>query len=370
MNDVVFFLPAINPYWRDRFNALAESGTVRFHCVFSSYLDPARSWTVTRESMNFPHTFLATGPRSPRRLAELVTLWRALRPTRVFTFHHMPALWPAWLHRLAGGHLALYALMTWDSWVERNWRKELLKRIFFGFASSTLTPGPDSDSYVKRYGAHRSHRLHHAVEWRTFGLAAQNRVASDDLRLLYIGRLIPEKGIPFLLEVLEQVLQTRRDVRVEIVGDGRLYGEVEGWAQHHPGRVSVSPFVQASDIADVYARTDVMLFPTLGDPYGLVVDEALASGVPVISTDRAGDIRWRLGESRGRVLPPDDLDRWVAAVIAYADDRELLARESAESFTFSRGHGTERWVREIQQWVHRTTPTRSRRRFRRRGQPT
>lgn len=355
MNEVVFFLPAINPYWRDRFNALAASGNVRFHCVFSSYIDPARSWTVTRESLEFPHTFLTTSPRSPRRLRELVSLWRTLKPARVFTFHHMPALWPAWLHRAAGGHLALYALMTWDSWVKRNWRKELLKRIFFSSASSTLTPGPDSDSYVKRYGAGRSHRLHHAVEWQALGEAARTRAESDDLRLLYIGRLIPEKGIPFLLDVLERTLRSRNDVTVEIVGDGALYGVVEEWAQNHPDRVSVSPFVQASDIAGVYARNDLLLFPTLGDPYGLVVDEALATGAPVISTDRAGDIRWRLGESRGRVLAPDDTDGWVSAIAAYADDRELLARQSASSLSFSRGHGTERWVREIDQWVGRTS---------------
>ncbi len=357
MTDVVFFLPAINPYWRDRFNALAAAGEVRFHCVFSSYIDPARSWTVTRDSMEFPHTFLATSPRSPRRLGELIALWKQLRPTRVFTFHHMPALWPAWLHRLAGGHLALYALMTWDSWVTRTWRKEALKRLFFSFASSTLTPGPDSDSYLKRYGAGRSHRLHHAVEWQTFAAAMDARVRGEDLRLLYIGRLIPEKGIPFLLGVLDRVLRARTDVTVEIVGDGRLYADAEHWARTHPGRVTVSPFVQAADIAEVYARTDVLLFPTLGDPYGLVVDEALATGVPVISTDRAGDIRWRLGDTRGRVLAPDDEDAWVDAIIAYADDRGLVERESAAAVAFSAGHGTERWVRELHQWVLRTPPS-------------
>ncbi len=354
MNDVVFFLPAINPYWRDRFNALAAAGNVRFHCVFASYIDPERSWTVTRDSLDFPHTFLSTGPRSLRRPGELVALWRKLRPVRVFTFHHVPALWPAWAHRLAGGHLSLYALMTWDSWVRRRRRKELLKRVFFSLASSTLTPGPDSDSYLARYGATRSHRLHHAVDWQELGAAAQERSRSTNLRLLYVGRLIPEKGIPFLLGVLERVLQSREDVVVEIVGDGRLYGEVESWAKGHVGRVTVAPFVQASEIAKVYARNDVLLFPTLGDPYGLVVDEALAAGIPVISTDRAGDIRWRVGETRGRVLAADDTDSWVAAIEGYANDRELVTGDSAAAFSFSRGHGTERWVRELEQWVDRT----------------
>ncbi|MDN3311627.1 glycosyltransferase [Microbacterium oryzae] len=356
MTDIVFFLPAINPYWRDRFNALASSGRVSFHCVFSDYIDPMRSWTVDESTLQFPHTFLTTSKASPARYLELARLWWRLRPERVFTFHHVPALWPAWIHRATGRHLALYALMTWDSWVRRRWHKEILKRVFFRGASSVLTPGPDSDAYVESYGATNTHRLHHAVDWVALQQAGCQRQRSASLRLLYIGRLIPGKGVPFLLPMLDHVLRRDPSVSVELVGDGELWGEVEAWAARHGhDRVRVTAFVQSADVADVYARNDVLLFPTLGDPYGLVVDEALASGMPVISSDRAGDIRWRIGQSRGRVVPPEDKAAWMAAINEYSQNRDLLQAHSLDASAFSAGHGTERWVEEICRWVARTS---------------
>lgn len=356
--EVVFFFPAINPYWRDRFNALSEDGNVRFHCVFSSYVDPERSWTVDEMSLRFPHTFLKTRPLSPARAGELLQLWRSLRPERIFTFHHLPALWPVWFHRALGGHVALYALMTWDSWVQRSWLKEVLKALFFSSASSTLTPGPDSDEYLRRYGASNSFRLHHAVDWEGLRRADSAREQSQNLRLLYVGRLIPGKGVPFLLDLLEGVLSARKDIEVQIVGDGPLWNDVVEWSARHGSRVRVDSFIQADAIWEVYAANDLLLFPTLGDPYGLVVDEALAAGLPVVSSNRAGDIHWRLGHGRGVVLAPDDYDGWAEVIAAFADDRSLLQKGRQSALEYSRGHGTERWVRELRRWIT-ATATRS-----------
>jgi glycosyltransferase involved in cell wall biosynthesis len=64
-------------------------------------------------------------------------------------------------------------------------------------------------------------------------------------------------------------------------------------------------FVQPTDLPEVYGLADVMVFPTLGDPHGLVVEEAMAAGLPVISTSAAGDIHARIPEDvAGHIVPP------------------------------------------------------------------
>jgi hypothetical protein len=69
---------------------------------------------------------------------------------------------------------------------------------------------------------------------------------------------------------------------------------------------------------------DVFVFPTLGDPNGLVVEEALAAGLPVISTANAGDIRSRIVEGvTGFVVPPFDPG-------ALADRMRVLAADPAQ----------------------------------------
>lgn len=352
MSKLIFWLPAVNPYWRDRFNALAADGTIEFECWFNRHLDPERSWEVDKQSLRFDHTFLAgantIGIAAYLRRASRA-YWRA-NPRVIFTFHHEPKLWLAWLHRLRGRHLALYALMTWDSWVQRSWPKEVAKRLFFSSASSALTPGPQSDEYVRKYGARHIFRLHHAVDVASLGAAGRARESSGSLRLLYVGRMIEGKGLRMLMRALAPVLQGDPSVSVRFVGDGPLRAEIERWAATIGGQVEVSEFLQADELPTVYGEADLMLFPTEGDPYGLVVDEALAAGVPVLSSDRAGDISWRLSDERGWILPFDDEETWTRQLKQVAVDREQLARMSVKAREFSEGHDLERWVTEIKSW--------------------
>ncbi|WP_258375063.1 glycosyltransferase family 4 protein [Curtobacterium sp. MCSS17_006] len=242
--------------------------------------------------------------------------------------------------------------MTWDSWVKRTWPKEAAKRLFFSSASSVLTPGPQSDAYVRRYGARKIHRLHHAVDVHGLGRAAQRRTACNTLRLLYLGRMIEGKGLRMLVRALEPVLGSHPDVNIRFVGDGPLRAELEHWATIMGPQVEVSPFIQSDEIPAVYGAADVLLFPTEGDPYGLVVDEALAAGVPVMSSDRAGDVNWRLQDGRGWVLPVDDTASWTQLISSIARDRSQLAAMSASALSFSQGHDLGRWVAEVKTWLY------------------
>lgn len=355
MTDVVFWLPAINPYWHERFKALDRDGRVSFECWFNGHLDPARSWVVDESDMTYPHHFLP--PSKVQRLRALVRLYRRADPNRLFTFHFDPNLWPAWFHRLRGRHVALYCLMTWDSWVKRTRMKELAKRLFFSAASSTLTPGPDSDSWARRYGARRLYRLHHAVDATGLALAGTTRTESGRLRLLYIGRLVPEKGTDLLRKIVDGLESLAVPVELQIVGDGRQFEELSQWAASPRAStvVRVAPFVQADKVPMVYADADLLLFTTLGDPYGLVVDEALATGMPVISSDRAGDISWRLADGRGWVLSPEDPRPWVDLIRGLVVKPEKIRTAGAAASAYSRGHDVNRWVGELVSWVESTS---------------
>ena len=352
MTDVVFWLPAINPYWNDRFKALAKDGRVTFSCWFNSHIDPTRSWKVDRNDMLYPHEFLPGSPTA--RYYRAAQLYKQSDPDRLFTFHFDPALWPAWCHWIRGRHLALYTLMTWDTWVKRARHKEVAKRWFFGSASSVLTPGPDSDAWAKRYGARTVFRLHHAVDTEGLATAAAQRVRSERLRVLYVGRYVQEKGLDHLLRVIEETEALGVEVEWRFVGSGPYAGELQRFATSRPN-VRVDGFVTASELPSVYAQSDVLVFPTLGDPYGLVVDEALAAGMPVVSSAQAGDIGWRLAEGRGYVLEVTDHRLWAETISRLAANGSLLETASAAATRFSTGHNVDRWVDELVEWIGATS---------------
>src|SRR5262249_995244 len=96
-----------------------------------------------------------------------------------------------------------------------------------------------------------------------------------------------------------------------------------------PG-VVFAGFVQPAELPEWYALGDVLVFPTHGDPNGLVVEEALAAGLPAIVSGAAGDIRVRVPGSGGRVVPVGDAGALAGAMEALAEPsvREPMAAQA------------------------------------------
>ncbi len=105
----------------------------------------------------------------------------------------------------------------------------------------------------------------------------------EDPLLLCVGRLSPEKG----LERLKNILQAFPNARLALVGDGPHHKALE---QHFSGMPVVMPgFLRGQELAAAYASSDVFLMPSRTETLGLVVLEAMSSGLPVVAA-RAGGI--------------------------------------------------------------------------------
>ncbi|MGH6653798.1 MAG: glycosyltransferase family 4 protein, partial [Actinocrinis sp.] len=125
------------------------------------------------------------------------------------------------------------------------------------------------------------------------------------------------------------VRTVRDDISLLIVGDGVDYERYAGRESATAG-ITFAGFVQPADLPQWYAVCDVLVFPTHGDPNGLVVEEALAAGLPVIVSDGAGDIRARVPESVGRVFPVGDAGVLARTMQSLAEPsvREPMARRA------------------------------------------
>jgi glycosyltransferase involved in cell wall biosynthesis len=116
------------------------------------------------------------------------------------------------------------------------------------------------------------------------GLGCRERIA------LVAGRLVPAKGIrPLLASWLRLSPSRRRDWTLLFVGDGPLADEVRMAADTAaPGAIVKAPSVPPAQLVEFYAAADLLVFPSLGDPWGLVVNEALEAGLPVVCSSLAG----------------------------------------------------------------------------------
>jgi glycosyltransferase involved in cell wall biosynthesis len=170
--------------------------------------------------------------------------------------------------------------------------------------------------------------------------AREGQHANRTTRYLFVGRLIERKGLDVLLEAFERV----DGGELRIAGDGPLREVAEAAAARDP-RIRLIGHVAGDALARAYRDADVLVVPSLYEPWGLVVHEGLASGLPVIATDQVGAADDLIGrEVNGYVVAAgaaEELREAMSAVARWTPARyEEAARRSAErlaSFSVERG---------------------------------
>jgi glycosyltransferase involved in cell wall biosynthesis len=370
---VVYWNNIPSPYMVERFNALADRGGLEFEAWFNDRLEPDRSWDVDETSWRFRYRCMPTLRVAGRRLHFPLPLFDRRRPDVLVSLYAEPSFLTGWLiARLRGVKTGFRVLMTHDSWVSRHPVKEAMKRYMFSRVDAVETPGRDGAGYAMRYGTpeKRIFRITHTVDIPHYaGEAEKARTERERIRadlglrgvtFIYVGRLWWGKGLKYLVDAFA-VAQKRsqKEVSLLLVGDGsdevalRQRCGVLGLRN-----VVFTGFIQKPEIPRYYAASDVFVFPTLGDPYGLVVDEAMVCSLPVISTIAAGEISARIEEGvNGFIVPPEDSDALADRMLGLARDpglRERMGKISAEKIA---GNTPERWAEQFEQVVYKTLAT-------------
>ena len=159
------------------------------------------------------------------------------------------------------------------------------------------------------------------------------------------------KGIHTLLDAYEGLKRDSTDCSLVLAGTGEDEARLRSRTAKMDG-VVFSGFIEGERLRDWYSAADVFVFPTLGDPYGLVVLEAMASGLPVISTTAAGDITDRVVEGKtGYLVSPADAAslshrmRLLASNPALRSSLGAAARERVQDWS------TELWTARFESMI-------------------
>jgi glycosyltransferase involved in cell wall biosynthesis len=157
------------------------------------------------------------------------------------------------------------------------------------------------------------------------GNAVRRRLGAkpDEVVVLYLGRLVRDMGLHTLLAAAPALLEGGVPIRLVIAGAaGALSGDAHALAERSGGRVAVLENVPNDELPGLYAATDLVVVPTIGDRAcsSLAAAEGLATGRPVVAT-RVGGIPEvvRDGET-GVLIAPDDARALAEAVLGLAAD--------------------------------------------------
>ncbi|MGD0834674.1 MAG: glycosyltransferase family 4 protein [Candidatus Dormibacteria bacterium] len=146
--------------------------------------------------------------------------------------------------------------------------------------------------------------------------------------ILFVGRMEQRKGLPVLLDAYARLRRERADCRLVIVGDGpmRWAYEQQCEAKGVPD-VAFLGHVSATVLPRVYASSDIFCTPASGgESFGIVLLEAMASGVPVLASAIPGFAQVVEAGSDGRLVPPRQPEAWCREIAALLDDPELRRR--------------------------------------------
>ena len=159
--------------------------------------------------------------------------------------------------------------------------------------------------------------------------------APRPLRVLYLGQVILRKGIQYLVEAGK--LLKHEPVQFDVVGP---IGITEEAVRSAPSHVTFHGRARRDQVADWYSRAHVFVLPTISDGFAITQIEAMAHGLPVISTPNCGEVV--TDGVDGFLVPVRDANALAEAVLRYVKEPGLLAsqREAAiaKSREFSLAH--------------------------------
>jgi glycosyltransferase involved in cell wall biosynthesis len=330
-----------SPYQVELFNEIESQGDCSLEVAYLRSRDPNRQW----KSAEIRHEAI-----------ELARARESVRAADVVVFNYYRH---ANAEQLIDERADLHA--PWCFWGERPgfhqpaWAGRLLRK--WKLSKLHASPVPiwgigkfAVAEYRREFGVHRPYfNLPYFSDLKRF--TGSGRRESPERTFLFSGALIHRKGVDLLAAAFVEIAREFSNVRLRLIGDGELRGLLEQTLRPVRERVEFVGFTDWDQLPEAYASADVLCVPSRYDGWGLVVPEGLASGLPVIATDRMGAALEFVETGRnGWLISAGDKKALVDALREAAglssSDLEQLGRNARESVSaHTLENGAARFVR-------------------------
>lgn len=334
-----------SPYQVEFFNEIESLGKCTLEVGYLRARDPNRHWKSS--AIQHECVELENSPEGMSRARE------AARDADVVVFNY-------YMHSQAEKLIGERATFErpWCFWGERPgflrpaWAGRLLRKWKLSRLHESAVPiwgiGKFAvDEYRREFGSHRSYfNLPYFSDLQRFRVS--HREQKSERVFLFSGSLIARKGVELLARVFVRLANEVGHVTLNIVGEGELRQSLRQTLGPVSDRVEFVGFKDWNELPQEYARADVLCVPSRYDGWGLVVPEGLASGLPVIATDRMGAALEFIETGRnGWLIPAGDedalFDAMREAALVPLNEMSQCALDSVKAHTLQ--NGAERFFR-------------------------
>ncbi|MCQ2240622.1 glycosyltransferase [Treponema sp.] len=261
---------------------------------------------------------------------------RHRRIPSVFTFH---TLWEDYL-------------ANYMTYVPKRSSRKLGKEVVRFYLKRTdviIAPTKRIAEVVKEYGIDReSHIIPTGIPSSKLAFSKkQNNIVINRINkkfpgirgkkiLLYVGRVVKEKNLEFLFDVLREVQKTMPKTALLLVGGGPALSELQEKAKELGLEKSVffTGYIEGSNLIYFYRRADVFTFPSKTETQGLVTVEAMLSGLPVVAIGEMGTLDVMQGDNGGFMVS-DDVTEFTGRVLELLKNKKLHEEKSREAMDWA-----------------------------------
>ena len=237
---------------------------------------------------------------------------------------------------------------------ERNFGyfRRFNRRLIIPRADMCIASSTKSKELQMHYGA-REERIIIAFLTVDVDYFRIEREEYHSYKLLYIGSIIERKGIDLLLKALSLV---KKDYTLTIVGDGEEKSRLVDYVEQNGMKefVEFVPFKQKEELREIYNTHDIFVLPTREDCFGLVISEAMAASMPVISScyaDGAYDLV-KEGEN-GYIVNPYESVEFANTIEKLIENDELVEKMGKASYEIINNFSFDRTSEAIGEAINR-----------------
>lgn len=230
-------------------------------------------------------------------------------------------------------------------------------RWFHNASQLTLVPSASQREELQRRGFERLALLSRGVDGQLFNPARRCAalreswgLGPNDIAVLHVGRLAPEKNLRLLGPTFHALQQAHpeKTMKLILVGDGPQRAQL----QAELPEALFCGLQRGEELAKHYASSDLFLFPSLSETFGNVVLEALASGLGVVAFDQAAAAQHIRHGHNGALAMPDVPVTFSDAACWLLEDSETLRRVRLNARQHAGRQGWEAIIQQFEQHLH------------------
>lgn len=331
------------------YQKIGRTADVALHAIFCSAREPNRQWELPPMAFNhvfLKERFLQRGSNFIHNNPDVLAALKKVAPNVIVTTGFNPTFLYAFAYAAAKGipHVPMTD-GTQMSEKSLSALHKLIRRMVYARSRAFIAASYGGLRLYKDYGIDTERCFLSCLCIDNALFSAPREGEEKKFDLLFCGRMVQEKNPLFALAVAKCVAQRLgRKISILFVGTGELEPDVRTLAARMPEWVTAEFHGHASqqELPALYQSARLFLFPSIWDPWGVVANEACASGLPVIVSPHAGVAGELVLNGENGFVCPLNPSQWADRVAALLVDEDayrrfaLRSREIASRYTFER----------------------------------